>query len=102
MIKLFLGLFERQVKIIKIYKEIWLSYIINILPNEITNFIVRAEEYRKELLLLQDFCVYRFLRMQFGLQNNLYYSTKMMSEIITLLENYAIPYLDDIEIFSQQ
>lgn len=48
-----------------------------------------------------NFGVCRPLRMLLGLKNAPYYFSKMMSEIINGCEDYAIPYLDDIAIFSQ-
>ncbi|GBM20257.1 Retrovirus-related Pol polyprotein from transposon 17.6 [Araneus ventricosus] len=45
--------------------------------------------------------VYRPLRMPFGLKNAPFYFSKMMNEILEGCDEYAIPYLDDIAIFSQ-
>ncbi|GBN18709.1 Retrovirus-related Pol polyprotein from transposon 297, partial [Araneus ventricosus] len=45
--------------------------------------------------------VYRPLRMPFGLKNVPFYFSKMMNEILEGCDEYAIPYLDDIAIFSQ-
>ncbi|GBM95579.1 Retrovirus-related Pol polyprotein from transposon 17.6 [Araneus ventricosus] len=45
--------------------------------------------------------VYRPFRMPFGLKNAPFYFSKMMNEILEGCDEYAIPYLDDIAIFSQ-
>lgn len=46
------------------------------------------------------FGTYRPLRMPFGLKNAPYHFSKMISEILNGCESFAIPYLDDIAIFS--
>lgn len=46
--------------------------------------------------------VYRPLRMPFGLKNAPFYFSKMMNEILEGCDDYAVPYLDDIAIFSEK
>lgn len=48
-----------------------------------------------------SFGTYRPLCMPFGLKNAPYHFSKMISEILNGCENYAIPYLDDIAIYSR-
>ncbi|GFU48521.1 retrovirus-related Pol polyprotein from transposon 297 [Trichonephila clavipes] len=46
------------------------------------------------------FGTYRPLRMSFGLKNALYIFSKLMAELLNGLEDFVVPYLDDIAIFS--
>ncbi|GFW08844.1 retrovirus-related Pol polyprotein from transposon 297 [Trichonephila clavipes] len=47
-----------------------------------------------------SFGTYRPLRMSFGLKNAPYFFSKLMAELLNGLENFVVPYLDDIAIFS--
>ncbi|GFV42473.1 retrovirus-related Pol polyprotein from transposon 17.6 [Trichonephila clavipes] len=47
-----------------------------------------------------SFCTYRPLRMSFRLNNAPYFFSKLMVELINELEDFVVPYLDDIAIFS--
>ncbi|GFW35729.1 retrovirus-related Pol polyprotein from transposon 297 [Trichonephila clavipes] len=47
-----------------------------------------------------SFGTYRPLRMSFGLKNAPYFFSKLMAELLNGLEDFVIPYLDDIAIFS--
>ncbi|KAF8786661.1 Transposon Ty3-I Gag-Pol polyprotein like [Argiope bruennichi] len=48
-----------------------------------------------------NFGTYLPLRMPFGLVNAPYFFSKMMAEILGNCERYAVPYLDDIAIYSE-
>ncbi|KAF8768490.1 Retrovirus-related Pol polyprotein like [Argiope bruennichi] len=48
-----------------------------------------------------NFGTYLPLRMPFGLVNAPYFFSKMMAEILGNCEKYAVPYLDDIAIYSE-
>ncbi|GFV17164.1 hypothetical protein TNCV_4020351 [Trichonephila clavipes] len=47
-----------------------------------------------------SFGTYRPLRMSFGLKNAPYFFSKLMAELVNGLEDFIVPYLDDIAIFS--
>ncbi|GFV10083.1 hypothetical protein TNCV_3660351 [Trichonephila clavipes] len=47
-----------------------------------------------------SFGTYRPLRMSFGLKNAPYFFSKLMAELLSGLEDFVVPYLDDIAIFS--
>ncbi|GFY32727.1 retrovirus-related Pol polyprotein from transposon 17.6 [Trichonephila clavipes] len=47
-----------------------------------------------------SFGTYRPLRMSFGLKNDPYFLSKLMAELLNGLEDFVVPYLDDIAIFS--
>ncbi|GFU30080.1 retrovirus-related Pol polyprotein from transposon 412 [Trichonephila clavipes] len=47
-----------------------------------------------------SFGTYRPLRMSFGLKNAPYFFSKLMAELLSVLEDFVVPYLDDISIFS--
>ncbi|GFX45769.1 retrovirus-related Pol polyprotein from transposon 17.6 [Trichonephila clavipes] len=47
-----------------------------------------------------SFGTYRPLRMSFGLKNAPYFFSKLMAELLNGLEDFVVPYLDDITIFS--
>ncbi|GFX30857.1 retrovirus-related Pol polyprotein from transposon 17.6 [Trichonephila clavipes] len=47
-----------------------------------------------------SFGTYRPLRMSFGLKNAPYFFSKLKSELLNGLEDFVVPYLDDITIFS--
>ncbi|GFV95826.1 retrovirus-related Pol polyprotein from transposon 297 [Trichonephila clavipes] len=47
-----------------------------------------------------SFGAYRPLRMSFGLKNAPYFFSKLMAELLNGLEDFVVPYLDDIAIFS--
>ncbi|GFW17712.1 retrovirus-related Pol polyprotein from transposon 297 [Trichonephila clavipes] len=47
-----------------------------------------------------SFGTYRPLRMSFGLKNAPYFFSKIMAELLNGLEDFVVPYLDDIAIFS--
>ncbi|GFX30339.1 hypothetical protein TNCV_1964451 [Trichonephila clavipes] len=51
-----------------------------------------------------DFCTsygtYRPLRVSFGLKNAPYFFSKLMAELLNGLEDFVVPYLDNIAIFS--
>ncbi|GFV93488.1 retrovirus-related Pol polyprotein from transposon 297 [Trichonephila clavipes] len=47
-----------------------------------------------------SFGTYRPLRMSFGLKNAAYFFSKLMAELLNGLEDFVVPYLDDIAIFS--
>ena len=58
---LFLELFERQVKVMKIPKDLWVSYLIGTLPTEINNIIVReSEEETREYPYVKSLLLTRF------------------------------------------
>ncbi|GFX82085.1 retrovirus-related Pol polyprotein from transposon 297 [Trichonephila clavipes] len=46
-----------------------------------------------------SFGTYRPLRMSFGLKNAPYFFSKLMAELLNGLEDFVVPYLDDIAIF---
>ncbi|GFW09704.1 retrovirus-related Pol polyprotein from transposon 297 [Trichonephila clavipes] len=47
-----------------------------------------------------SFGTYKPLRMSFGLKNAPYFFSKIMAELLNGLEDFVVPYLDDIAIFS--
>ncbi|GFS62269.1 retrovirus-related Pol polyprotein from transposon opus [Trichonephila inaurata madagascariensis] len=47
------------------------------------------------------FGTYRPLRMPFGLKNAPYYFSRLMAELLQGCEKFALPYLDDVAIFSE-
>ncbi|GFT08032.1 retrovirus-related Pol polyprotein from transposon 297 [Trichonephila clavipes] len=47
-----------------------------------------------------SFGTYRPLRMSFGIKNAPYFFSKLMAELLNGLEDFVVPYLDDIAIFS--
>ncbi|GFY06852.1 retrovirus-related Pol polyprotein from transposon 297 [Trichonephila clavipes] len=47
-----------------------------------------------------SFGTYKPLRMSFGLKNAPYFFSKLMAELLNGLEDFVVPYLDDISIFS--
>lgn len=47
-----------------------------------------------------SFGTYRPLRMPFGLKNAPYFFSKMMASLLNECEEFAIPYLDDIAVYS--
>ncbi|GFW49897.1 retrovirus-related Pol polyprotein from transposon 297 [Trichonephila clavipes] len=47
-----------------------------------------------------SFGTYRPLRMSFGLKNAPYFFSKLMAELLNGLEDFVVPYLDDIAFFS--
>ncbi|GFT26836.1 retrovirus-related Pol polyprotein from transposon 297 [Trichonephila clavipes] len=47
-----------------------------------------------------SFGTYRPLRMSFGLKNAPYFFSKLMAELLNGIEDFVVPYLDDIAIFS--
>ncbi|GFU35887.1 retrovirus-related Pol polyprotein from transposon 297 [Trichonephila clavipes] len=47
-----------------------------------------------------SFGTYRPLRMSLGLKNAPYFFSKLMAELLNGLEDFVVPYLDDIAIFS--
>ncbi|GFX81866.1 retrovirus-related Pol polyprotein from transposon 297 [Trichonephila clavipes] len=47
-----------------------------------------------------SFGTYRPLRMSFGLKNAPYFFSKLMAELLNGLEDFVVPYLDNIAIFS--
>ncbi|GFW49970.1 retrovirus-related Pol polyprotein from transposon 17.6 [Trichonephila clavipes] len=47
-----------------------------------------------------SFGTYRPLRMSFGLKNAPYFFSKLMAELLNGLEDFVVPYQDDIAIFS--
>lgn len=57
----------------------------------------RAKEYAT---FVTSFGSFRPLRMPFGLKNAPYYFSKMMAEVLRGCEDFAVPYLDDVAIFS--
>ncbi|KFM69716.1 Retrovirus-related Pol polyprotein from transposon 17.6, partial [Stegodyphus mimosarum] len=48
-----------------------------------------------------SFGTYRPLRLSFGLKNAPYFFSKMMQEVLNGCEEFAVPYLDDVAIFSK-
>ncbi|GFV29614.1 retrovirus-related Pol polyprotein from transposon 412 [Trichonephila clavipes] len=46
-----------------------------------------------------SFGTYRPLRMSFGLKNAPYFFSKLIAELLNGLEDFVVPYLDDIAIF---
>ncbi|GFU02277.1 retrovirus-related Pol polyprotein from transposon 297 [Trichonephila clavipes] len=48
-----------------------------------------------------SFGTYRPLRMPFGLKNAPYYFSRLMAELLQGCEKFALPYLDDVAIFSE-
>lgn len=57
----------------------------------------RAQRYAT---FCTNFGSYRPLRMSFGLKNAPYFFCKLMSSLLKGLEEFAVPYLDDIAVFS--
>ncbi|GFX17427.1 retrovirus-related Pol polyprotein from transposon 297 [Trichonephila clavipes] len=47
-----------------------------------------------------SFGTYRPLRMSFGLKNDPYFFSKLMAELLNGLEDFVVPYLDDIAIYT--
>ncbi|MDW0176561.1 MAG: RNase H-like domain-containing protein, partial [Nitrososphaeraceae archaeon] len=47
-----------------------------------------------------NFGTYRPLRLPFGLKNAPYFFSKMMAELLQGFEEFAVPYLDDVAVFS--
>ncbi|GFY75941.1 retrovirus-related Pol polyprotein from transposon 17.6 [Trichonephila inaurata madagascariensis] len=48
-----------------------------------------------------SFGTYRPLRIPFGLKNAPYYFSRLMAELLQGCEKFALPYLDDVAIFSE-
>jgi hypothetical protein len=48
-----------------------------------------------------SFGTFRPLRMPFGLKNAPYFFSKLMADVLNGCEDFAVPYIDDIAIFSQ-
>ncbi|GFT37521.1 transposon Ty3-G Gag-Pol polyprotein [Nephila pilipes] len=48
-----------------------------------------------------NFCTFRPLRLPFGLKNAPYYFSILMASLLKKCEEYAVPYLDDVAIFSK-
>lgn len=59
-----------------------------------------SKEAQRYAAFCTTFGTYRPLRMSFGLKNAPYFFSKLMSEVLKGFENFAIPYLDDIAVFS--
>ncbi|GFR05606.1 retrovirus-related Pol polyprotein from transposon 412 [Trichonephila clavata] len=49
-----------------------------------------------------SFGTYRPLRMPFGLKNAPYYFSRLMAELLQECEKFALPYLDNVAIFSEK
>ena len=58
----------------------------------------RAQRYAA---FCTTFGSYRPLRMNFGLKNAPYFFSKLMAELLRDFEAFAVPYLDDVAIFSK-
>ncbi|GBL74285.1 Transposon Ty3-I Gag-Pol polyprotein [Araneus ventricosus] len=48
-----------------------------------------------------SFGTYRPLRVRFGLENAPYFFSRLVAELLGGCEEFAVPYLDDIAIFSE-
>ncbi|GFX61128.1 retrovirus-related Pol polyprotein from transposon 17.6 [Trichonephila clavipes] len=55
---------------------------------------------QRDAAFCTSFGTYRPLRMSFGLKNAPYFFSKLMAELFNGLEDFVVPYLDDIAIFS--
>ncbi|GBN31284.1 Retrovirus-related Pol polyprotein from transposon 17.6 [Araneus ventricosus] len=58
----------------------------------------RAQRYAA---FVTTFGTFRPLRLPFGLKNAPYYFSRLMASLLRNCEDYAVPYLDDVAIFSQ-
>ncbi|GFW07592.1 retrovirus-related Pol polyprotein from transposon 297 [Trichonephila clavipes] len=55
---------------------------------------------QRDAAFCTSFGTYRPLRTSFGLMNAPYFFSKLMAELLNGLEDFVVPYLDDIAIFS--
>ncbi|GFW42919.1 retrovirus-related Pol polyprotein from transposon 297 [Trichonephila clavipes] len=55
---------------------------------------------QRDAAFCTSFGTYRPLRMSSGLKNAPYFFSKLMAELLNGLEDFVVPYLDDIAIFS--
>ncbi|GFS76701.1 retrovirus-related Pol polyprotein from transposon 17.6 [Trichonephila clavipes] len=55
---------------------------------------------QRDAAFCTSFGTYRPLRMSFGLKNAPYFFSKLMAELLNGLEDFVVPYLDDIAVFS--
>ncbi|GFT93728.1 retrovirus-related Pol polyprotein from transposon 17.6 [Nephila pilipes] len=58
----------------------------------------RAQRY---FAFVTNLCTFRPLRLPFGLKNAQYYFSRLMANLLKKCEEYAVPYLDDVSIFSK-
>ncbi|GBM62395.1 Transposon Ty3-G Gag-Pol polyprotein, partial [Araneus ventricosus] len=58
----------------------------------------RAQRYAP---FVTTFGTFRPLRLLFGLKNAPYYFSRLIASLLRNCEDYAVPYLDDVAIFSQ-
>ncbi|GFV67681.1 retrovirus-related Pol polyprotein from transposon 17.6 [Trichonephila clavipes] len=59
-----------------------------------------SKTVQRDSAFCTSFGTYRPLRMSFGLKNAPYFFSKLMAELLNGLEDFVVPYLDDIAIFS--
>ncbi len=58
---LFLNLFQRQLKFLKVEKEHWVAYLLGVLPNDIAQLIAReTEEKAQDFEHIKDMLLHRF------------------------------------------
>lgn len=60
-----------------------------------------SKKAQRYAAFVTSFGSYRPLRMPFGLKNAPYYFSRMMAEILKKWEDFALPYLDDVAVYSQ-
>ncbi|GBN30001.1 Retrovirus-related Pol polyprotein from transposon 412 [Araneus ventricosus] len=60
-----------------------------------------SENAQRLAAFCTSFGTYRPLRMSFGLKNAPYFFSRLMAELLGGCEEFAVPYLDDIAIFSE-
>ncbi|GBN17933.1 Retrovirus-related Pol polyprotein from transposon 17.6, partial [Araneus ventricosus] len=60
-----------------------------------------SENAQRLAAFFTSFGTYRPLRMSFGLKNAPYFFSRLMAELLGGCEEFAVPYLDDIAIFSE-
>ncbi|GFX07449.1 hypothetical protein TNCV_5091641 [Trichonephila clavipes] len=57
-------------------------------------------DYRRYTSFVTTFGTFKPLRLPFGLKNEPYYFSRLMANLLRNCEDFAVPYLDDIAIFS--
>ncbi|GFV21344.1 retrovirus-related Pol polyprotein from transposon 17.6 [Trichonephila clavipes] len=57
-------------------------------------------DYRRYASFVTTFGIFKPLRLPFGLKNVPYYFSRLMANLLRNCEDFAVPYLDDIAIFS--
>ncbi|GFY32113.1 hypothetical protein TNCV_2622501 [Trichonephila clavipes] len=80
----------------------WLDTLTTGLPQPSKGYwqIPLSKTAQRYAAFCTSFGTYRPLRMSFGLKNAPYFFSKLMAELLNGLEDFVVPYLDDIAIFS--